>query len=98
MSGKREAKEDKPKTAASKKIAYLLLAMTFVTNLGVLFLCALSIWKGFTGALPYLTTMIGLLEFSLGYVLGHYYKKSAKENTVGGIVYDAAVTNVRRDA
>lgn len=95
MSGKREA--DRPKIAASKKIAYLLLTMTFLTNLGVLCLCALSIWKGFTGALPYLTTMIGLLEFSLGYVLGHYYKKSAKENTVGGIVYDTTVKNTRRD-
>lgn len=104
MSGKRatesetdKSKQDKPKCAASKKIAYLLLTMTFLTNMGVLFLCALSIWRGFTGALPYLTTMIGLLEFSLGYVLGHYYKKSTKENTAGGIVYDTAVTNTRRD-
>jgi hypothetical protein len=87
----------KPKSTASKRIAYLLLTMTFVTNMGVLFLCGLSVWKGFTGALPYLTTMIGLLEFSLGYVLGHYYKKSTKENTAGGIVYDTAVTNTRRD-
>lgn len=97
MSGKRLSQSDKPKTAASKKIAYLLLTMTFITNMGVLFLCALSVLRGFAGALPYLTTMIGLLEFSLGYVLGHYYKKSAKENTVGGIVYDTAVTNTRRD-
>lgn len=95
MNGKREA--NKPQISASKKIAYLLLTMTFVTNMGVLLLCALSVWKGFAGALPYLTTMIGLLEFALGYVLGHYYKKSAKENTVGGIVYDTAVTNTRRD-
>lgn len=95
MNGKREVQ--KQQTTASKKIAFLLLGMTFVTNMGVLFLCALSVWKGFTGALPYLTTMIGLLEFALGYVLGHYYKKSAKENTRGGIVYDAAVTNQRRD-
>jgi hypothetical protein len=87
----------KPKSTASKRIAYLLLTMTFVTNMGVLFLCGLSVWKGFTGALPYLTTMIGLLEFSLGYVLGHYYKKSTAENTAGGIVYDTAVTNTRRD-
>lgn len=94
MSGNRV---DKTQTSASKKIAYLLLTMTFITNMGVLFLCALSIWKGFTGALPFLTTMIGLLEFSLGYVLGHYYKKSTAENTAGGIVYDTAV-NTRRDA
>lgn len=87
----------KQKSTASKRIAYLLLTMTFVTNMGVLFLCGLSVWKGFTGALPYLTTMIGLLEFSLGYVLGHYYKKSTAENTAGGIVYDTAVTNTRRD-
>lgn len=100
MSGKREkskSEADKQKCAASKKIAYLLLTLTFLTNVGVLFLCALSIWKGFTGALPYLTTMIGLLEFSLGYVLGHYYKKSTAENTAGGIVYETAVTNTRRD-
>ena len=100
MRAKRENKSEadklQTKCSASKKIAYLLLTMTFVTNMGVLFLCGLSVWKGFTGALPYLTTMIGLLEFSLGYVLGHYYKKSAKENTQGGIVYDTAV-NTRRD-
>lgn len=93
----KSSESKKSKCTASKKIAYLLLTMTFITNMGVLFLCGLSVWKGFTGALPYLTTMIGLLEFSLGYVLGHYYKKSTKENTAGGIVYDTAVTNTRRD-
>lgn len=96
QASKSETDKSQAKCSASKKIAYLLLTMTFLTNMGVLFLCALSIWKGFTGSLPYLTTMIGLLEFSLGYVLGHYYKKSAKENTQGGIVYDTAV-NTRRD-
>ena len=90
----KNAAEDKPKLSASKKIAYWVLIMVFVDNLGVLALCGYSIWRGFTGALPYLTAMIGLLEMASGYVLGHYFKKSAKENTAGGIVYE---TNVRRD-
>lgn len=95
--GKRTLETDKPKSTTSKKIAYLFLALTFITNMGVLYLCRLAILAGFTGALSYLTAMIALLEGALGYVLGHYFKKSAKENTVGGIVYDTAVTNTRRD-
>lgn len=87
----------KDKHCTSKKIAYLILALTFITNIFVLYLCRLAILSGFTGALPYLTSMIALLEGSLGYVLGHYYKKSAKENTQGGIVYDTAIKNVGRD-
>lgn len=96
MSGKREANSGKRKITKSHLIAFLLIAMTFITNMAVLYLCRLSILVGFTGALPYLTSMIALLQVALGYVLGHYFKKSAKENTQGGIVYDTAVTT-RRD-
>ena len=88
---------NKKKPSASRKISFLLIGMIFVTNVGVLHLCYLSIRESFTGALPYLTAMIGLLQLAMGYVLGHYFKKSAKENTAGGIVYDTAVSNTRRD-
>ena len=89
MSGKRL---DKPRrVATSKVIAIGVLLMDAVATLAVLALCGLAIWRDFTGALPYLTTLIGALQAATGYVLGHYFRKSAQENTKGGIVYDAAL-------
>ena len=58
-------------------------------------LCKLAIIYQFTGALPYLTTLIGALQAATGYVLGHYFKKSKAENSAGGIVYDAAMAEAK---
>lgn len=91
--GKREAHTDsaKKKWTTSKCIAFAILVTNFLVVMGVLVLCGLSILRNFTGALPYLTSMIALLEGAMGYVLGHYFKKAAAENTKGGIVYDTTV-------
>ena len=59
----------------------------------VLGLCWMAIRRNFSGALPYLTTLIGALQAATGYVLGHYYQKSCKENTRGGITYDTAMVS-----
>lgn len=74
----------------SKVIAVGILLVDGVATMAVLALCGLAILRNFTGALPYLTTLIGALQVATGYVLGHYFKKSAQENTKGGIVYDTA--------
>ena len=89
MSGKRLDKPNGP--ATSKVIAIGVLIMDAVATLAVLALCGLAIVRRFEGALPYLTTLIGALQAATGYVLGHYFRKSAQENTKGGIVYDAAL-------
>lgn len=78
----------------SKVIAVGILLVDGVSTMAVLALCGLAILRNFTGALPYLTTLIGALQAATGYVLGHYFKKSAQENTKGGIVYDAALGSV----
>ena len=89
MSGNRL---DKPRRlATSKVIAIGVLLMDAVATLAVLALCGLAILRQFQGALPYLTTLIGALQAAAGYVLGHYFRKAAQENTKGGIVYDAAL-------
>ena len=89
MSGKRLDKPHGPST--SKVIALGVLLMDAVATLAVLALCGLAILRRFEGALPYLTTLIGALQAAAGYVLGHYFRKAAQENTKGGIVYDAAL-------
>ena len=76
---------------ASKIIAVGILLVDGAATMAVLALCGLAIWRDFTGALPYLTTLIGALQAATGYVLGHYFRKSAQENTRGGIVYDTAL-------
>ncbi|WP_298016599.1 hypothetical protein [uncultured Dysosmobacter sp.] len=78
----------------SKLIAVGVLVMDSMATIIVLGLCGLAILRQFSGALPYLTTLIGALQAATGYVLGHYFKKSCKENTKGGITYDAALGNV----
>lgn len=91
MSGKRLDKPEKKAWTTSKVIAIGVLVMDAVATLAVLALCGLAIVRQFQGALPYLTTLIGALQAATGYVLGHYFRKSAKENTKGGIVYDSAL-------
>lgn len=78
------------KATTSQKIAIGALVVDAVATFAVLVLCAFAIYKGFSGALPYLTTLIGALQAVTGVVLSAYYKKSTMENCKGGIVYDAA--------
>ena len=94
MSGKRLDKPEKKAWTTSKFIAVCILLVDGAATMAVLALCGLAILRDFTGALPYLTTLIGALQAAAGYVLGHYFRKAAQENTKGGIVYDAALGSV----
>lgn len=81
----------KVRLSASKLIALCVLAVDGSATYAVLYLCYLAILRDYSGALPYLTTLIGALQAASGYVLGHYFKKAAAENSKGGITYDAAL-------
>ena len=74
---------------ASKIIAIGVLFTDATATYAVLYLCYLSITRDYMGALPYLSALIASLQAATGYVLGHYFKKSAAENAKGGITYDA---------
>ena len=91
MSGKRLDKPEKKAWTTSKVIAVGILLVDGAATMAVLALCGLAILRNFTGALPYLTTLIGALQAVTGVVLGAYFNKSKAENTKGGIVYDAAL-------
>lgn len=86
------------KVSTSKLIAFGVLVLDGIATIYVLYLCKLAIVHQFTGALPYLTTLIGALQVATGYVLGHYFKKSAAENSAGGIVYDTAMAEAKAAA
>ncbi len=80
----------KRKWSISKLIACGVLLTDASATYLVLYFCWLAIVRGFTGSLPYLTTLIGALQASTAVILSAYYGKSKAENTRGGIVYDAA--------
>lgn len=80
--------------SASKLIALGVLLVDGSATYIVLYLCWLSIKLQFSGSLPYLTTLIGALQTTTGYILGHYFKKATVENSRGGITYDAAFGTV----
>lgn len=94
MSGKRLDKPPKKAWTTSKFIAVGILLVDGAATMAVLALCGLAILRDFTGALTYLTTLIGALQAVTGVVLGAYFNKSKAENTKGGIVYDAAMGSV----
>lgn len=85
------------KKTTSQTIALSVLRVDAVSTFIVLGLCALAILRDFEGALPYLTTLIAALQAVTGVVLSAYFKKSTKENTIGGIVYDAAMHHTEGD-
>ena len=76
---------------ASKLIACAVLVIDASVSYGVLYFCDLAIRQNFTGALPYLTTLIGALQAATAVVLTAYFSKSKAENTCGGITYDTVV-------
>lgn len=76
--------------------AFVLLEDAAITG-AVLFLCYLCIIRGYTGTLAFLSALIGLQQAKSAVVITAIVNKSKAENTVGGIVYDAALKNPQQD-
>lgn len=83
----------KRKLAFSKKavITYFLVLVVFM--FAIILLAYLSVWRNFTGSLGYLAYPFTALSAAGAVILPAYFSKSAKENTAGGIVYEAAKAN-----
>ena len=61
-------------------------------------LAAYSIYKNFTGSLPWLTGGLGLAFAAWATIQSILIKKSERQNTAGGITYDTAMANVKKEA
>lgn len=60
-------------------------------------LAAYSIYKNFTGSLPWLTGGLGLAFTAWATIQSFLIKKSERQNTAGGITYDTAMANVKKE-
>lgn len=82
----------------SKLLAVLMVVADVLLSAATLALCFYSVYKGYSGSLPYLTALIGLYQAATGWVCGKYMDKSKAENTEGGVVYArAAYKHYERD-
>ena len=61
-------------------------------------LAAYSIYKDFSGSLPWLTGGLGLAFAAWATIQSFLIKKSERQNTAGGITYDTAMANVKKEA
>ncbi len=59
--------------------AVVMLPMSGYVIVRCLHLAQMAIENGFTGALPYVTAIVGFVEASVAVVLGFYYDNSKKE-------------------
>lgn len=90
--------EKKRSGSFTKRIVLVVVVGDILLSLATLVLCLLSILRNYMGGMPYLVSLIGVYNVATGYALGKMMDKSKAENTVGGIVYEAAMMNMRRDA
>ena len=61
-------------------------------------LAAYSIYKNFAGSLPWLTGGLGLAFAAWATIQSFLIKKAERQNTAGGITYDTAMANVKKEA
>ena len=78
----------KNKKEFSKWLLVQESVLIWIITLAFIFLAFFCIKNQYFGELPWLTAMAGFPWTAYGVSQAFYYKKSAAENTVGGIKYE----------
>ena len=74
----------------SKRLISDIRALLWVVTVGGLALAAYCIRTGYTGALPWLTAMVGLPWTAHGVVCSNYLSMAKSDHRRGGITFEAA--------
>ena len=74
----------------SKRLISDIRLLLWVVTVGGLALAAYCIRTGYTGALPWLTAMVGLPWTAHGVVCSGYLSMAKSDHRRGGITYEAA--------
>lgn len=78
----------------SKSLLVQESALIWIVTLGAFYLAFYCIKNQYFGELPWIVALVGFPWTAYGVSQACYYGKSMKENTVGGIKYEAAVNGV----
>ncbi len=74
----------------SKRLIRDIRALLWVVTVGGLLLAAYCVRVGFTGALPWLSAMVGLPWTAHGTVCAFYLNMAKSDHKEGGITYESA--------
>ena len=88
------SKQEKKKNSFSKILLIQESILIWIMTLAFIGLAYICIVNQYFGELPWLAAMVGFPWTAYGVSQACYYKKSEKENTKGGIVYDATITPI----
>lgn len=93
-----EKKKIKGKYAKKQEFSKALLvqesALIWVVTLSAFYLAFYCIKNQYFGELPWIVALVGFPWTAYGVSQACYYGKSMKENTVGGIKYETAVSGI----
>ena len=89
--GKREV--TKLKTEYSKKLVTDIRSLLWVVTIGGLLLAFYCVHKNYLGALPWVTSMVGLPWTAHGVICSFYLNMAKSDHKVGGITFETAKSN-----
>ena len=89
-------KTSKQKRQFSKSLLIQESALIWVTTIMILVMAFYCIVNENFGDLPWLTAMVGFPWTAYAVSQMYYYKKSEKENTVGGVKYESVMAEIAK--
>ena len=89
--GKREV--TKTKVEYSKKLVTDIRSLLWVVTIGGLLLAFYCVHKNYLGALPWVTSMVGLPWTAHGVICSFYLNMAKSDHKVGGITFETAKAN-----
>ena len=89
--GKREV--TKIKAEYSKKLVTDIRSLLWVVTVGGLLLAFYCVHKNYLGALPWVTSMVGLPWTAHGVICSFYLNMAKSDHKVGGITFETAKAN-----
>ena len=91
---KKKKSNNKRRKEFSKALLIQESILLWVVTLAFVCLAFICIYNQYTGELPWLTAMAAFPWTAYGVSQAFYYKKSAAENTKGGIKYESMLQNI----
>lgn len=91
---RKKKSNNKRRREFSKALLIQESILLWVVTLAFVCLAFICIYNQYTGELPWLTAMAAFPWTAYGVSQAFYYKKSAAENTKGGIKYESMLQNI----
>lgn len=82
---------EKKSSEYSKSLLNQESVLIWIMSLSFIILAFYCIYKGFTGSLPWLSSMVGFPWSAYGISQAMYYRKSMAENTTGGVKFESVL-------